>query len=1372
MSCSVHKILLYSILFLIARPTAFGQTDSRSFSDYSALIFDQIQTNVVVRSASRDTWKIMQDSQGFLWFSSVGGLHRYDGFQFKNFYNNIADSTSLPPHRVWEMEEDKAGNIWVATHGGLRIFDPRRERFDKLYLLDSVYLGNEIIYNIIRDKRDRMWVTTRGHGFFVFDTDQDTVWHFQHDASNPTSLSNDIVVEIIEDQKGRYWIATMWGGLNRLDSLGGPFTRYTHDPNSKNSIPSNSIMYVFQDSDGKIWLTTWNGVCTIDPETEKIRTYRQDPEDPTSLAHNRTWHVTEDSNKHIWIATSGGLSIFDKTQNCFNNYTHDPFNDNGISDNYIRFSFEDQDGNIWLTSANGINKVDLLSNQFSFAAYRRMPGSSNENPHDGISAILQDSQGRLWVGTNGGGIYLQEQEGQPLRLFKDASNALSSSVWHLFEDQDGRILAATHAGVLLFNEDSDQFEMLYTGSKRQLITQSIRKMIQPTSDEIWMVGDDGLFILHSKLDTFYQKKGKLDVLTTIFEDSKGGIWLGSEKGLQFIHPDTTISYFHTEVGNPNSLSHNAITAIAEDQLGNIWVTTNQGLNQLRFSGDSKIPSIKRWDSGNTNLPTNELKDVFVDHNNQIYLLTPREIVRFNPEKKNGISFSALPPSDVITSKFSSSQQGKWYFGGYWGIYSFHPKRLTENSIPPRITITDFKLFNESVPIRGSFADTLAWRSPLEQSILFSESITLKHWQNDFSFEFTALNFPQSYHSTFLYQLEGYDKNWISPATDYPIASYTNIPPGQYTFRVTTTINSDSLKETSATFSLNILAPWYWAWWSKILYTLLLLSILYSFYHIQLKRRLAQLEAGRLRELDSFKSQFFIHITHEFRTPLTIIMGIAEQLRQQVSEHAKESLSIIRRNGQQLLKLVNQMLDLSKLESGHLQLNMEQRDVVQFLKYVFDSFQYYAESQHIQLHFHSNVPTLFMDFDAARLSDIISNLLSNAIKFTHADGKVEVLIQTVKKPDMSEVLEIIVKDSGIGIPQEVLPFIFNRFYQVQSAEGTSQIGNPSLSGGIGIGLALTKNLVRLMGGTIQVESTVGSGSIFSLQLPITTSQAVRKTPDQAFELQIEEKPKTFSPNKSTQQNDKSLILLVEDNLDLVSYMIDILRPQYNLVVAYDGQAGIDKAIELIPDLIISDVMMPIKDGLEVCRAVKKHRLTCHIPVIMLTAKVDIDSRLTGLQQGAEVYLAKPFLQAELEIHINNLLQQRRQLQTYYQKQWGITAAATQKYKKKEKDVLLENVDQYILTNLDNHDLSVEQMGRALFVSVSNLYRKTKALTGMGPSQYIRHVRIAVAKEKLRYTDVSITQIADQTGFKDVRYFSRVFKMETGITPTEFRNEKNS
>lgn len=1373
--------MLRNYLLLLILLTVFYLHAQLPKKNLSGLIFDRLPGTVGL--SSQDTWKILQDRQGFLWFSSIEGLHRYDGHNFKNYKNDFLDTTSIPAQRVWEIEEDYQWQIWVATAGGLRLFNPTDETFNRLKIRDSIYLESAHIYNFMEDSQNRMWVGTRGNGLYVFDLKKDTVFHFLHNPIDSQSLSNDIVLEVVEDQSGRYWIATMWGGINRLDSLNGSFTHFIHQPEHPSSLPSNSVMFLLEDSEGFIWIATWNGVAMLDPRTDEMSIYRNNTHQANSLANNRTWHLSEDSQGLIWIATSRGISIFDKVKQQFYNHTHNPLNPNGIVDNYIRYSFEDNAGAIWLTTANGINKVDPYINQFSFIPFRQIPDSEKENSHDGVFALLQDRKGRLWVATNGGGIYLYDQEHQSRELFLDFNNSATNSVWCLFENAQGQILAGTGGTALLFNEKRKVFTPFFQNVKTNNRPKSIRQFIETDQGDLWMVADNGAFILPKGSDTLQHLEHSLDILLSICQDEQSRIWLGGEKGLQVFDPKTKSLFLFQEQGEKvNSLSHNYVTSIAEDNRGQIWVSTNLGLNRINYQSADKDYSIKKWTTQNSVLPTNQFKDLRIDPRGNIWLLTNSSIIKFDEETGDCQVFSPLPESDIISSKLYRSSNERYIFGGYWGVYHFNPNTLQENSRPPTVVFKDFKLFNQSVPIKGTFGDTLGWDTPLAQSIRFTKSIQLEYWQNDFSVEFVALNYSQSQKNEYQYQLLGYDKKWIKPNAGYPIASYTNISPGHYAFKVRATNNSGVKNKEDTSISIIISPPWWKTWWAYSLWICFVLLLVYYIYQFQLNRRLAEAEAIRLRELNELKTNLYTNITHEFRTPLTIILGIADQVKVQVSEHVKGSLQILKRNGHQLLKLVNQMLDLSKLEAGNLELELEQGDIIAYLQFLLESFESYAQSKNIKLHFSADQESQLMDYDSERLLHVITNLLSNAIKFTPEGGQVHLRVRSresgvrnqgktmslgsgIKNWGLGERRIIIqVIDTGIGIPEDKIAQIFNQFYQVDNS--ATRRGE-----GTGIGLALTKELIKLMKGTIKVESKLGQGSIFTIALPITQRYPMAEMNHEG--KMVSKGSIAWVPLKTVGavRKAKPLLLLVEDNPDLVNFLTTSLRLYYQIEVAGDGEQGIQKAMENIPDLVLTDVMMPKRDGFELCTFLKDHELTSHIPIIMLTAKADVASRLQGIRRGADVYLAKPFLMEELHSHINSLLAQRKKLQSYYQAKAGLSAAHASEQpdaiEAEQENAFLQKVNRVMEANLENYDFSVNQLAQALFLSPSSFFRKLKALTGTHPNQFIRSFRLAKAKKLLINTQLPISTIALQTGFVDPKYFSRIFKKEIGQTPTQFR-----
>ncbi|MCB9280643.1 MAG: response regulator [Lewinellaceae bacterium] len=595
-------------------------------------------------------------------------------------------------------------------------------------------------------------------------------------------------------------------------------------------------------------------------------------------------------------------------------------------------------------------------------------------------------------------------------------------------------------------------------------------------------------------------------------------------------------------------------------------------------------------------------------------------------------------------------------------------------------------------------------------------------------------------------------------------SFTNLPYGNYVLRVRGSNGDGFWNEIPTELKITITPPWYWSWPTKILYGLILGAVLYGIYRFQLKRRLAEAENLRLRELDDVKTRLYTNITHEFRTPLTVILGMVKNIRTDTQRWLEEGLHMIHRNGQNLLRLVNQMLDLSKLESGAMPVHLIQGDIIAYLKYLTESFHSFAESREVSLHFISDHEELVMDYDPDKTLNIVSNLLSNALKFTPAGGSVYLQIGKQENSD----LPIQVRDTGAGIPEEKLPYIFDRFYQAD--DSATRQGE-----GTGIGLALTRELVKLLDGRIEVKSRVGQGSVFMVWLPVRHEAPLSgEMPE--VEVNLSDTPAGVGQKMDLvhtgQDEDRPLALIVEDNEDVVRYLSGCLEGHYRLAVARDGQEGFEKAEELVPDIVVSDVMMPRKDGFELCDTLKHNRLTSHIPVVLLTAKADAASRISGLRRGADAYLAKPFDEEELLVILEKQLELRKTLQARYS---SIEFAAKKDWKPAEPATLLE--DEFILRirsiierRLEDYDLDVPQLCQEMATSRTQLHNKLKALTGKSATEYIRWIRLVKARELLLTTDLNISEIAYQCGFQLPHYFTRVFKEMEGCSPRDFR-EKN-
>ncbi len=678
-----------------------------------------------------------------------------------------------------------------------------------------------------------------------------------------------------------------------------------------------------------------------------------------------------------------------------------------------------------------------------------------------------------------------------------------------------------------------------------------------------------------------------------------------------------------------------------------------------------------------------------------------------------------------------------------------------------MVFTEFYLNNELIlPLQKN--------SPIQKSISFTNAITLKHHQNFIRLKFAALNFIQPEKNQYAYRMDGLLDDWQFLGDKHEV-TFTNLDAGEYVLHVKGSNQEGFWNEKGISLTITVLPPWYRTWWAYTLWTALILGTIYGIYRFQLNRRLALAEAQHFKALDQAKSRLYTNITHEFRTPLTIILGMADQVRKDPKNWFNEGLSLILRNGKQLLNLVNQLLDLSKLESGHLPLKMIQGDLVSYLDYITESFHSYADSKDIRIHFRSDFPVLVMDYDPPKLQNILSNLLSNAIKFTPAGGDVFVDLRAANHvPGSKEkgelqttAIALQVSDTGEGIAPEHLPRIFDRFYRaddssIRRGEGT------------GIGLAMVHELVKVLGGRIEVESEPGKGARFSVTLPVRRkAETPSRQPGDMGEplsdtvyVEKEKAAEAVSPDSSGRYT----ALLVEDNADVAVYLSSVLSVQYQIVIAANGQAGIDKALELTPDIVISDVMMPEKDGFTLCRELKTDERTSHIPIILLTAKADQKSRIEGFAHGADAYLAKPFHQEELLVRAEKLIEGRRRLQERFQRK-GSLLHLLQAGSPTGEDLFLQKAVRIIESRMSDENFGMPQLCRELNMSRTNLFRKLKALTGKSATLLIRTLRLEKARELLESREMNVTEVAFAVGFNSPNYFARVFREEFGIAPSE-------
>lgn len=1365
---------------------------------------------------------IVQDSTGFVWFASQTGLYRYDGQHIITYRNDRNDSTSIASNYIEWIFLDKNNVLWLGYPGhGISIFDPStgRCRHFKNGPKNPYSLSDNNVYMITEDREGFIWVAT-GHGLNRLNQKTGKFTRFFSNESDARSLSYDLVSSVYLDKQGTLWVGCgmPWdpndpkdelGGLNRYNG-DGTFTRFLHNPKDPESLADNRVRALFEDSRGNFWVgTAGTGLHLMNRKNGTFDRLPFDPKNPSRLGspllqRNKTalpqnYHIgfiSEDKDGRLWIgANEGGLNIYDPSTERMRHFEAAYGVADSLQTKTLWTFCQTRDGVIWLGCGNGSWNVFRVKpdNQFFPFFDTRQLGWKNLN----LTGMVPDGNAGFWMQTTGdftGVLHFnpQKNEWKKFTYEPPVENKQFLDFFELTFSPDGNLWASTEKGI--YKLDPRHNDGIFRPDSMISKAIDFPFLWPPFFDlngNIWIGSfGNGVYrfdagwkhLTHFKHDPANPNSLGGDQVEKVLEDRQGHIWItGGSIGVQEDHPlffdrfDPERNYFDHfvppgEMGDP--------TKVVEDLQGNFWFTTfPYGLRKV----SPETRQYESFDLASGSVPTNMLTEMQMDKEGIIWMLSSQDIIKLEPETEKFFTYTTRhgvqPVSFTWVVSSCTSPDGAVIFGGQNGFHLFYPEEVSRKAyeIPPYIRLTDFKVKGTSVVPGQS--------SPLRIPIWEASEIRLPHDQNVFSFSLTNFDFNGEALSRLEFMLENYDESWRHDLHDGE-ATYVNVPPGEYILKVRGTNSLGAWSAERAAIRIIISPPWWRTWWAYLLYAALAFGIVYFFYKTQLNRRLEHAETLRLRELDAFKTNLYTNITHEFRTPLTVISGMADQVKENPKEWFSEGLKMIKRNSTRLLDLVNQMLDLSKLDSGKLALHYQQGNVVVFLKYLVESFHSLAAGKGVQMHFLSDFDEIMMDFDAERLQQAISNLLANAVKFTPPGGNVYLRISTddfrLERPAGKIVnppsqIVIRVTDTGIGIPEEHLPHIFDRFYQVEESAVSSSRTNST--GGTGIGLALSKELINLMDGEISVKSATGKGTEFVITLPVRRQADLRMTND---DLRLDKAPAIENPNSSIENRpsstDKPLVLIAEDNPDVVTYLASCLAAGYLLSVANDGQECVDIAIERIPDLIVTDVMMPNKDGFEVCEMLKNDERTSHIPIVMLTAKADMESRLAGLRRGADAYLAKPFHKEELLVEIKKLLGLRQKLQQHYRTSAGLGGEATVARDVPKPDAMedyfVKKARKIVETHLDDSKFSVEELSHEILLSHSQLHRKLSALTGFSATSFIRQIRLKKAKELLLNPELSITAIAYDTGFNDPSYFSRVFKQEFGMTPAEWREQQTT
>lgn len=1347
---------------------------------------------------------LLQDREGFIWMGTINGLNRYDGRQFKVFTPNPFDTTSIAADWVRSIYE--YGNFLILgfAKGGINIFDKRTGQAHQLWSKNDPahLLAKSSVHQCFADKQGNLYARSDGPG------------------QNGSLLK----------------IKLLKGWPSRFNQRKIEVTYEVLAPVNR-EFP---ICFADNNEEEEIWYADGHDLKCIALKTGKTKAFKI----PAVLSGDylNDLRITPDGT--IWMATDHYISRFKDNRW---GLTRADFPER-------LFLGSDNNGHLLITSEGHIYFFD--ASYFKKDVLKLTDAEMDiALPRGGAIDILHDKSGIIWIGTNGYGVVRYNPRLQRFRqyfpgktvnrpilieatgnvAFTQANSQLFSIAQHsviksidklyrvvdcLYTDPGGAYWAVARDDnktvLLKGNSNGDWKEMAsYQLGKTTTV------LIKPDRQGNLLMANSGQFFKYNPITQqqvafdYSAKLGEDHKVFDFFQPVNGHWWIATDKGLLWAIPKASgfdFQLFKVVPNDANSLQSNHITCLLPDPENpdRLWIgTVGGGLNCLHFS-TMKFTHLTTANG----LPNDVIYGILPDNNGELWLSSNKGLIRYDPSSgaiRNYTVADGLPSNEFNSWAYAKAPDGTLYFGCVEGLIAFNPAAFADNPVKPEVRITGLTVNNHNI----TYGDA---SGILSESIEYTRAIILPFAQNSISLELAMLEYSVSAENRFRYYLKGAEQEWAHESNEHT-ASYLNLPPGKYTFFVKA-CNSDGVwNETPATLQITILPPWYRTSWAYLFWGVLLLALVYGIfrfflYRQQLKHKLVleQKEAGRLKELDDFKSRLYTNITHEFRTPLTVILGVAEEVIQFDQTKPLATLNragkMIKRNGTSLLQLINQILDLAKLEANSLALNQIPVDVVSFARYLTKSCESLAAAKDIRLHFYTGIEKMPMMVDKERMQTILSNLLSNALKFTPPKGTIVVEVQQADEwqkylinpcflcltPPDNEAgnwVFITVKDNGKGIAPSQLPYVFDRFYQASvvaevtpfqkgvtsgQADETGEnsipahhFGREREEAGTGIGLALVKELVQLMRGGLAVSSNPETGTAFMVILPVIKPAADRQEgaqlsgPSLPAELLIVESQPGSDPLLINHSDPNlPLLLLIEDNPDVMEYTISCVRDTYRVMTAQDGQEGIDKAFESIPDLIVSDVMMPVKNGFEVLKTLKHDERTSHIPMIMLTALAGEADKLRALRLGVDDYLTKPFSAQELRARAANLIRNQKQRRIFKSIQLNLesTPSADQAW--------LEALENFCLVAIEKGiELSASYLADQMAISERHLLRRLNILTGLSTKQYMQEVKLQKARHQLEHkTYNTISEIAYASGFNTPNYFTKVFFKRFGKRPAEY------
>ncbi len=1373
-SCKIvlAKILFAMLVFCVISDSLYARKESIYFGAISS------ESGLSEMSVS----SIFQDNKGFLWFGTRDGLNRFDGYNFEVFRTDDADSTTISNNNISSIIEDKNGDLWIATENGLNCYHYSSNKFSRFYKSNfKEGISHNKVGSLHYDKKGRLWVGTE-QGLDLFDFSTRTFIKTTLDGL----LFNNRILSLLCDSYGSIWIGTLNTGLIRYNPETGAYKVYAGGGTGTDKFRINTVRTIFEDSRRNLWIGTKTGLWLYNPQKNSFQLFGKDIYKGEKLSNEGIRCIAQDRENNLLIGTNEGFNILNTENGNLSIYNPLKNGKGNLNHFYIYSIFVDDAGTVWLGNyMGGINYYNNFNQQFLFSN----PGNQGQLIYGGVGPMAENGD-KLWIGTSGGGIFCLDKLQNTYSQFQfEDSSYVSNVIKSICNKGDTIFLGTEESAFLIFDTRRKKMLKSIRVAKNPIVNiypDKGKKLFLCVRDSIGLRTFDsgtGLLTPYTYVNSVNGRKMLFPYASCMEKENDSIYWIGTRyTGIYRYNQVTNSAVRYTNRPyDPGSICSNHITDIYSDSRNNIWIGTG-GNGLCVFSKESGQFKTYTEKDG---LVNRIVLGILPDKAGFLWISTISGISRFDPVNKSFKNYTygnGFPLQEPAENSFIKLSDGKLCFGGNNGLVTFSPEKIISNSFIPPVIITDFRL------LRSDQEDgdlILAKKFPADSTF-----IRLNHNQSSFIIQFTALNYIFPEKNQYAYKLEGFDYEWNNVGQQR-IAIYTNLHSGNYCFKIKASNNDGVWNEKYITLNIKVLPPPWLSWYAYIIYFVIFAGLYYSlFRYIKLenKVKIKQIEQENMEKVHQMRIRMFTNFSHELRTPLTLIIGPLEDLmsRVDIGPSILQPLSMIQSNAHRLLLIVNQLMDFRKQESGKMQLKAVEANVATYMKEIFLVFSELARKQKINYTFNSGLDEITLWFDRLLLEKVLFNLLSNAFKNTPEGGTISLdvniksLGELIKSGDLeplttvgiiSEYVEIIVSDNGKGISAENIDKIFDPFYQVLNSPQVA-------SAGTGIGLSLSKGIVELHSGIIRAESRLGSGSVFKVLLPrgkkhLNDNEIINDYKDGEDhvhyllpkEIEIDDNVVLTDPDKELYT-----VLVVEDNFEVRNYIKAYLKDSFNILEAENGEEGFSIAVSKMPDLIISDVMMPGMDGLELCSKLKSDVNTSHIPVILLSALATDIQIKQGFEVGSDDCISKPFNPLLLKMKVSSLIGNRERLRKVFGKRFPFELASAESSNCDEK--FLDKIYAILDKQLSNSEFDIDTFSDEIGMSRANLYRKIKVLTNLAPNELIKNYRLRAAVKLLTENKYSVSEISYMVGFGTPAYFSNCFKKTYQLSPSAYLEHNSS